>query len=363
MSVSTIERLVPLLLVQLALSSALILATLVAMRASHRATPGLRHGILTAVAAWLIVSPLLALVVSGLPVAAEALTGRSARAIDAAARTLTVGLEGRVAAVVGVAWLAGAAVIAARPVFGTLVLRRLVRHAIEDVEALGMLEDAGRLWRSTRVRCVRIRGAWGPLCFGVLKPTIVLSAASRTWPPASLRAALLHEMAHVRRRDPAARLLMHAASALYWPTPIRLLARQQAREAELAADALAAGASPSPAAYASRLLDLAAVKGIAPAPGPALHGDDWADLDRRIRTLLGPATIDRGARRRTVLAVVLLSTIGVVVAASQVGVLTAGGARVGAGVSDQQSFGPDFFGSDFFPDDAPSSASSAERER
>lgn len=78
--------------------------------------------------------------------------------------------------------------------------------------------------------------------FGVRRPIVLvprpLLAAARDGDRAALGHVLLHECAHLRRRDPLRALLSFVVAALAWPHPIAWLARHRlAALAELATDA------------------------------------------------------------------------------------------------------------------------------
>ncbi|MEI9931543.1 MAG: M56 family metallopeptidase [Rhizomicrobium sp.] len=60
---------------------------------------------------------------------------------------------------------------------------------------------------------------------GLLSPVILLPKSARTWPRARLQAVLLHELAHVRRRDGAMQMLALFACAIYWFNPLMGSAR------------------------------------------------------------------------------------------------------------------------------------------
>jgi beta-lactamase regulating signal transducer with metallopeptidase domain len=99
----------------------------------------------------------------------------------------------------------------------------------------------------------------GPMTWGTLRPVILLPQDAPSWPSERLRAALLHEMAHVRRNDALAQTLSQIACALYWPNPLAWIgARAMRRDAEIAADDAVIGAGVRPSIYASELLHLAA---------------------------------------------------------------------------------------------------------
>lgn len=59
-----------------------------------------------------------------------------------------------------------------------------------------------------------------PLVAGIGDITILLPETWTSWSRAKLRAALIHEMSHVRRNDPQTMLLASFAACLFWPNPL-----------------------------------------------------------------------------------------------------------------------------------------------
>jgi len=126
--------------------------------------------------------------------------------------------------------------------------------------------------------------AVGPYVIGLVRPVIVV-------PPALLddrhllRAALLHELAHVRRLDALGRFVQVLARAAFWWFPVVALASRRldaAREAACDARALEVGQISAPA-YARLLLQMAQLR---TASAPALAAPHA--LDGRIASVLGP---------------------------------------------------------------------------
>jgi beta-lactamase regulating signal transducer with metallopeptidase domain len=170
----------------------------------------------------------------------------------------------------------------------TLAAARRAVDAPADARAL-----LATLAAALRVRAPRLAvgGAeTGPHVVGLVRTTIVVPPALLE-DHALLRAALLHELAHVRRKDALARLLQIWATAVFfwWPV-VRLVGRRLdlSREAACDAWALEASALPRPA-YARLLVKMAALR---TAAAPALAAPHA--LDARVAAVLGPP-----ARART----------------------------------------------------------------
>jgi len=180
-------------------------------------------------------------------------------------------------------WLVGALLVIARANLRerkTLAAAKAAPDAPADAQAL-LAELVSRHRWPTRIRLVT-RDITGPHVVGVVRPIIVI-------PPALvahrelLRAALLHELAHVRRFDAVGRVIQLIARAAFWWFPVVAHASRRldaARESACDARALE-GSQLSPPAYARLLLQMAQLR---PAAAPMLA----AKLDHRIDSVLGP---------------------------------------------------------------------------
>ncbi len=157
-------------------------------------------------------------------------------------------------------WLTGAVMVAAAFAVDVLRTHLLACSAIpeddllnEEVEVLG-----ASLGITRDVRVVTWDGPAMPMTWGALRPVVLVPEAAREWSAERRREVLLHELAHVRRGDWAARLIAALVCALHWFNPLAWLAARSMRdEQELACDdaVLAGGASAS--TYASNLLEVA----------------------------------------------------------------------------------------------------------
>jgi len=122
-----------------------------------------------------------------------------------------------------------------------------------------------------------------------------------------LRAALHHELAHVRRRDGLARVLQVWAAAVMWWFPIaRLVARRLDLAREAACDAYAIEQGIERPAYARLLVAMAKLR----TPVPALAVP--RALDRRVAAVLAPTQIRAryGALHKLVLAAWVVLALG-----------------------------------------------------
>jgi bla regulator protein blaR1 len=174
--------------------------------------------------------------------------GTTLAAIDSRAAALTVWLVG------SSLWVCLAAVRIGR-------FRRLLRHAATaPAELQARAEElADRLGLA---RCPEVRLVPGPVSPMVWAlggpPQLLLPRALWDAMPESQRDALLvHELAHLRRRDHWVRWLELAAGALYWWHPVAWWARRSLREAEeQCCDAWVVWALPrANRAYAAALLE------------------------------------------------------------------------------------------------------------
>ncbi len=72
---------------------------------------------------------------------------------------------------------------------------------------------------------------------GLRRPAVLVSDDAETWSEDRRRAVMLHELAHVRRRDSLTQTLASLATALYWPHPgVWWAARRLQVEREFACD-------------------------------------------------------------------------------------------------------------------------------
>jgi hypothetical protein len=148
---------------------------------------------------------------------------------------------------------------------------------------------------------------WG---FGrprLLWPTALLGRVS----PDSERAAVVHELAHLRRRDHWVGWLQLIAGCLWWWSPLFWHVRRQlGRAAELACDARVIETLPNARrAYAEALLAVCELVSRRAAPAPALGmGGPRQEIERRLTMILRESVPSR-APLRALFGVVVLALI------------------------------------------------------
>ena len=163
--------------------------------------------------------------------------------------------------IIFVFWCIGALVVALPMVLGHIRVWRLSKTATPAGNgAWGALAFAVpySVGLAGRVRILVSERATMPMAFGIVNPTVLLPANVEDWSYARRRDVLLHELAHVARRDCLTQLIAQAACALYWFDPLVWLASRALRgERERACDDAVVRAGARPSEYATHLLQVA----------------------------------------------------------------------------------------------------------
>lgn len=200
------------------------------------------------------------------------------------------------------AWLIVAGVLLARLLAANLRFAARTRHSmrVRDERVLRLADSCARqlglrrgvpLFETDQVETPCLFGVWSPR---VLLPTGLAAALS----PDELRHVLLHELAHLKRRDLLVQAWFGVVTCLHWFNPLVWLAAECCRrDRELACDAhvlAAVGATEAPQ-YGRTILKL--VNDAPPASGSlAAAGilENRAELRRRI-AMIGAFGFRRGS--------------------------------------------------------------------
>jgi HEAT repeat protein/beta-lactamase regulating signal transducer with metallopeptidase domain len=189
-------------------------------------------------------------------------------------------------------WLAGAALILSRLVVGMVTLRRYIRRARA---ASGPRWEEARAWASSRllldvpIRLLVSGEATMPLAAGIVRPVILMPEDAETWREPRRRAVLLHEMAHVKRRDVLPHLMAWVVCALWWFHPLAWSAARRMRsESEKACDDLVLKVGTRASRYADDLLDIVTGAGTVRAPVAVVPLAQRSEFEGRILAILEP---------------------------------------------------------------------------
>jgi len=207
------------------------------------------------------------------------------------------------------AWLAGMLWMFGRLLVGVANVRRIVRRSVPaDDDWQQLVDDAqASIGAETDVRIVISAEAAMPFTSGLLHPVIVLPDSSADWTTERRRSVLLHELAHVRRRDLVTNAVVQLACVVYWFHPlVRLAARHVRIEAERACDSLVVAAGTRPSDYAGDLLEIARTMRSSATATVALAMARRSDFEGRLLAILSPDA-GRGVLTATRAALVALS--------------------------------------------------------
>jgi len=235
-------------------------------------------------------------------------------------------------------WLAVAFWGLARLTMAWRSARRLVADSreamLDNREREAVLECA----RQIGVKAPEVRGSdalAGPVVVGAARPVLLWPEGFARYSGDELRAALLHELAHVRRRDYGMNLLCEAAALpLKWHPVTHVVERQIRATREMACDAIAAEAMESETAYAECLVSLArSIAGGGLEESPAVAGLFNGNVmeERVMRLVRGKSAMSMRAR-------VARSAAGV--AAMAAAIVLAGAFHVAPAMAQQAEVAP-----------------------
>ncbi|MBC8424604.1 M56 family metallopeptidase [bacterium] len=185
----------------------------------------------------------------------------------------------------------------------------------EDAEKI-----AGRAGLSeTSIRLLRSSNLIAPMTWGVWRPVIVLPRDCIDWSREQRHEVLLHEIAHVRRRDCLTQWLANLACVIYWCHPLMWWAsRRMLTERERACDDQVIQGGAKPADYAKNLIEIARTLGGGRPMLPAgVAMARRSQVSGRLLAVLDPGC-NRGRPRRTHVLMAAVAVLAVLVSAGRV---------------------------------------------
>ncbi len=210
-------------------------------------------------------------------------------------------------------WMAGVLAVLGRLLVGLVAVAWMSRRTVRVVDAPWLplaVELASELGITRRLTFLESPRASMPMASGIFKPSVLMPEDANRWPLERLRIVLLHELAHVKRRDCLTHVIVQLACALYWFNPLAWIAARHVRtERERACDDLVLACGTRGPDYAEELLEIARVMrgGRYPAllAGATLAMAHRSQLEGRLIAILDPK-VPRAAvsRLRTALTAV-----------------------------------------------------------
>jgi HEAT repeat protein/beta-lactamase regulating signal transducer with metallopeptidase domain len=221
-------------------------------------------------------------------------------------------------------WLAGAAAILARLAVGLAAVEWMSRRTERVTEAPWLLQAqalAAELGIAQRITFLRSGRAAMPMACGIFRPAVLMPSDADHWPADRLRIVLLHELAHVKRRDCLTHVLAQVACAVYWFNPLAWIAARHVRaERERACDDLVLACGTPGADYADQLIEVARVMRAGRFPailaGASLAMAHRSQLEGRLMAILDPTVPRSGLSRVRTAAATLVFAVAVMPLAS-----------------------------------------------
>ncbi|MDX1395616.1 MAG: HEAT repeat domain-containing protein [Gemmatimonadota bacterium] len=198
-------------------------------------------------------------------------------------------------------WAIGAILLLARLAVGVGSAWWTVRTAtpVDDVGWTRRVDEtAFDLGLRRRIRVIQSTRVGTPMAWGTLRPTLLLPPDASGWSADRRRAVVLHELAHIKRRDCLVHLLAQAARAVHWLNPLAWVGTRRLRtERERACDDLVLTSGTRSADYAQLLLDVARSRGDHRLGWAAVSMARPSELEGRLLAILDPTRDRRGVGR------------------------------------------------------------------
>lgn len=187
-------------------------------------------------------------------------------------------------------WIVGVLILTMRLVYGVWTLRNLPGR-LEPTTNAPLIEILYRTAVELKIPPPVLYAGDSdvmPMVWGIIRSRVVLPSEAIAWPADRVRAVLLHEFAHVRRRDPLTQLVAQMTLIFHWFNPLVWWSvAQLRREQEHACDDVVLRAGVSASHYASHMLDLATqVQPGTNATLLALTMTQPIEIENRLQTIL-----------------------------------------------------------------------------
>lgn len=226
--------------------------------------------------------------------------------------------------ILSAAWAAGAALLGLRLVFGTQLFMRRARRLSRPVSPTlrHLLDEAVELIGTKRPLLMETSAVITPTLAGIWLPRILLpEGIAGRLSEDELRHVLLHELAHVKRRDVAVNWLVNALLAVHWFNPLLWLAfRQMRADREIACDeiALRTMRGDERAAYGETLIKVSdGMPGVGAWMGLVGIFESQDQLEKRIRAIVTGRNVPRYAALLGIVLALAVAAVALTDAADQ----------------------------------------------
>ena len=191
-------------------------------------------------------------------------------------------------------WITGALLALLPVVLSYFHMLRISRRSIRlnDNTANSLLRElCAELGIRKTPGLLTVREPIVPLTFGLRQPKILLPVDYPNWSTLRQRTVLLHELAHVQRRDVLSQIAANLITAVWWFQPLCWINRRSLRrESEGACDALVLAYGVRPSDYAAQLLEIARSfrKGPRWSSAAIAMARHHSELEARMHAILDP---------------------------------------------------------------------------
>jgi beta-lactamase regulating signal transducer with metallopeptidase domain len=213
-------------------------------------------------------------------------------------------------------WSAGFLVVMARFAVGTFKVWMIARRAeslTDNYWAKLLHQLTAELRLSKNIELLKSRHVTMPMTWGVLRPVVLLPQDADDWSDECSRIVLLHELAHIKRRDCLTQILAQLACALYWFNPLVWSAAKRLRvERELACDDQVLEVGTRATDYATHLVAIASSFESNIFASSMTVGMACSQLESRVVSILNPDIQRRGLNRIRIIAATTLAVVFVV---------------------------------------------------
>jgi beta-lactamase regulating signal transducer with metallopeptidase domain len=213
-------------------------------------------------------------------------------------------------------WSAGFLAVLARLAAGTFKVWLIARRAepLNDSYWTGLRRQlAAELGLGLEIGLLKSSRVAVPMTWGVLRPVVLLPVDADDWSEECCRIVLLHELAHIKRRDCLTQMLAQLACALHWFNPLVWSAASRLRvERELACDDQVLEVGTRASDYASHLVALAGSFEPGLFAPSSTVGMACSQLESRVVSILNPDIRRRSLNRSRITLAAVLAVLFVV---------------------------------------------------